>query len=404
LFRFYRVKCFFFGFFIFAGGYASAEQGVQFYEKAEIIQRINWEKEDDVLKYEFIIEKKEGDTFTQVFDGSTEETELEISLPPGEYRYRVLVYDLLGRQRPAPEWSRLIVLPALQPEITSVNPPFIDISSLNTTITLGGKNLVQDAEVYFTPAEGGGESLADFLLQSTPLSKDNYHVDNSETIARLELNDIPFEKGFYDIIIKNPGGLFTVWRNYRITDGKEDVFESESDAKFEITTGAAYTMLIPISGSFNEFTGNKASPTGVSARFGMNTKNKPYGIFGAELAVFWHYLVSGADSPVMSGHFADIQLNILYQIRILNQRAAVSARIGGGLSYFFDLRFSEAFANEFIVNERSLIPVGSLSLSFSWFLTRHLFLDICAEYTRIFSTDEHQPAYIRPALCLGFRL
>jgi hypothetical protein len=378
-----------------------AEQGIKFYEKTEIIQYISWEKEDDVLKYELMIEKSGGGGFTQVFDKSTEETTVETLLPPGEYRYRVLVYDLLGRLRPAPEWSRLTVLPALQPEIISISPPFIDLTDFNMALNLNGNNLTPDAEVYFIPAESGDKSTPDVLSKAVPLGKDNYHANGDAKSARLKLADSSLVKGFYDIIIKNPGGLFTVWRNYEVIDGVEYVSEIRAAAKFEVSTGAAYALLIPVSGSFNDLIRSETSPAGISARLGINTKPKIYGIFGIELAAYWHYLATAQDSPIVSGNFTDAQINILYQIRILNQKIGVSARIGGGLAYFGGLQFSEAYSDEFRVNE-SLLPIGAFSVSFSWFFYKTFFLDLGIEYAHVFSFDES--TYIRPLIFFGLSL
>jgi hypothetical protein len=396
--RLHYVNSFFFAFFLFTADYIFAEQGIQFYEKTEIIQRINWEKEDDVLKYELIIEKNGGGSFTRFLDNTTEENGVEISLPPGEYRYRVLVYDLLGRQSPAPEWSRLNVLPALKPEIISISPQFIDLADSNTTINLSGNNFSPNAEVYFIPAESGDKSQRDVLSQAVPVDKADYSA--MDTSAQLKLAGLPLVKGFYDIVIKNPGGLFSVWRNYKITDGVEYITEKKPAAHFQISTGAAYTMLIPVSGSFNDSIKGNISPAGASARFGINRPLKSYGIFGIELAAYWHSLTASQNSPIISGNFTDVQINILYQIKMLNQRIGINARIGGGLAYFFDLQFSEVYSDEFQINE-SLMPIGAASLSVSWFFYKTFFVDIGVEYVHIFSSDGSMPAYIRPLICFG---
>jgi hypothetical protein len=406
--QFYQKSVFLFLFF-FTVICSFAEQGVQFYEKAEIIQRISWEKEDDVLKYELTIEKKEGDGFIPAFSVSGEETSVEFSLAPGEYRYRVLVYDMLGRLRPIPEWSQLTVFPALQPEIASINPPVLNVSGSDTFIEVRGENLSQNAEVYVTAAETGNESLEYLLSRSSSLDKKSYRIDSSETSIRLELSDIPLEKGFYDIVIRNPGGLSAVWRNYNVVDGTEPVISAggnravKSMAGVETTTGAAYALLIPAQRSLEGFTGQNFLPIGLSARAGVNIWGK-YGAFGFELAAYWHDLKGRSDpyTAIIDGHFTNIQMSILYQIRVLDQKLGISAKVGGGISYFFDLQFSEAYSNEYRPNE-SLKPIGACSLSFSLFLSRRFSIDAAAEYIYIFSTEE-MISYIRPLVCFSFHL
>jgi hypothetical protein len=409
LFRFYRISSFFFSLLLSAAGFVFAEQGVKFYEKKEIIQRINWEQEDDVLKYQLVIEKKDNaggeNSFTQVFDGNTEETSVEISLPPGEYRYRVLVYDLLGRQSPVPEWSRLTVFPALKPEITSVNPKSAALSGTSMTINLKGKNLLPDSEIFFLPAESGAESLEDILSQSILLGKNNYRVDNDSAGVQLNLDGFPLEKGFYDIVIKNPGGLFTVWRNYQIVDETISAQQDEKGVrKFAFTTTEGYAPLIPVYGLFNDIIiGDSILPAGVVSRLGVNLENSPKQIFGVELAAYWHYLKPIQDSAIISGNLINIQINLLYQIKIINQRVGITARVGGGMVYFFGLQFPGSYSNDFKVNE-SLIPMGDISLTVSYFFSKIFFLEFGVEYAHIFSADDRQPAYIRPLVCFGFNL
>ncbi|MDR2803065.1 MAG: hypothetical protein LBB22_02100 [Treponema sp.] len=395
--RFYVKLGIFFLLVLFWQPVIFAEESVQFFEKMEIVQIINWDAEKDVLKYEFVIQKKDetGSGYTTVSDFSTEKTTVELSLTPGEYRYRVIVYDLLGRMRPAPEWSRLTVFPALQPEIVSVNPPHIDISNFSgdVEIELTGENLVEKAEVYFTPAEAGLRAILLDEALYTPNS------DGKSAVLKLKY---PLETGFYDIVIKNPGGLSTAWRNYKITDGSEIPVQSKPSIKIVVAGG--YTVLIPLVGALNNIIKEPIYPLGFTARLGANKNIEPYGIFGLETALFWHFLGGINDLSVKSGNLMDVHIGLLYQIKLFNEKAALNFRIGGGLSYIAGIQFSESITSQFSANDTVLSTIAG-SLSFSWFFYRTLFIDLGFEYKQLFSiNDDPQPAYIRPSICFGSRL
>jgi hypothetical protein len=367
-----------------------AAPDIQYFEKSGIVQRISWEAGEDVLKYELVIEKRNeapfAENFTPVLSLDTVEISTELSLSPGEYRYRIVVYDLLGRMRPLPEWARLTVLPALRPEIVSIEPSAIMVygGSTSETLSITGRNLVSDAEVYFTFA---GE-------ESQPLDKNRYTPNGNGNSAKLRLNGLPLKEGFYDIVIRNPGGISTSWHNFRVIDSPKKV------RPLDISFAEAYNPLFPSYGLLNEYMGQNVFPAGASIRFGINSKNRSYGVFGIELQTFWHYFF-GTDTVLITGHFFNAQINLLYQKRILRQKAAFNIRAGGGLAYYLDLQIKTS-NDLFSVGNESLLPMAAASLSFTWFFHEPFFLEFGSEFVHIFSAERPQSAYIRPSLCLGF--
>jgi hypothetical protein len=386
------IRCvFFLHLLLTAAGSIHANPDIQYFEKSGIVQRINWEAGEDVLKYELVIEERneatDADGFTPVLSLATDETNAELSLVPGEYRYRVVVYDLLGRMRPPPEWARLTVIPALKPEIVSVEPSVVMVygGSTGETLSITGRNFVPDAEVYFV-SEGGESTL--------PLDKDRYTPAGNGNSAKLRLDGLPLKEGFYDIVIKNPGGIDASWRNFRVIDSPKKV------RPLDISFAEAYNPLFPSYGLLNEYMGQDMFPAGASLRFGINSKNRSFGVFGIELQTFWHYFF-GTDTVLITGHFFNAQINLLYQKRILRQKAAFNLRVGGGLAYYLNLQIKTS-NNLFLVGNASLLPMAAASLSFTWFFHEPFFLEFGSEFIHVFSAERPQSAYIRPSLCIGF--
>jgi hypothetical protein len=404
-----RKKVFFFSVFLLTAGTLytqQAERVIQFFEKNDILQRISWPPEDDVLKYQLVIEKKDEtastETFTQSVDITTEETSVELSLEAGEYRYRVIVYDLLRRRRPLPDWSRLKVLEALQPEISAVNPPSIDINDniANITLNFKGHNFTYSAEVSFLYVGGGAERLGEVVSAG----EDNYRPSPDGNNAALNLDGIPLTEGAYDIVIKNPGGLSAVWRNFIVTNGADpSLSKSPKYTLFEMITSVGYPILFPISGRFNELLGNSMFPAGVTARLGGKMREKRFGAFGLEAAAYWHYMTASKDTPLESGYFFTALLNLLYQKKIFKQKAAVNARLAGGFSYFYDIKFNENSSFNKLTGNDTIVPTLVFSLSCSWFFYKDTFADFAVEYVSVFPYDEIAVSYVRPLICIGFQ-
>ncbi|MDR3355678.1 MAG: hypothetical protein LBO04_00610 [Spirochaetaceae bacterium] len=370
-----------------------ADPNILYFEKSGIVQRISWDAVEDVFQYEFVIEKKdegaEADGFTPLLSVVTGETSAELSLAPGEYRYRVVVYDLLGRMRPPPDWARLTVIPALQPKIFSVDPPVVGLSGgrVHATLRVTGGNLVPGAEVCLKPADGGEPLFLD---------GDGYVPGANGNSAELRFDGLPLKEGFYDIVITNPGGISDSWHNFSVA------VAPKKTKPFDITFAEAYTPLFSSYGLINEYLGQSVFPAGASLRFGMAGKNKRYGVFGVEAQFFWHYFYSEY-TILISGQLFNAQLNLLYQKLILRRKAAFNVRAGGGFAYYMNLQIKTD--NDLLsLGSETLLPMAAGSVSFSWFFRDLFFLELGCEFIHIFSVEKPQPAYFRPQLCFGFRL
>jgi len=76
------------------------------------VQKISWKGDEYTRKYEVVIERIEGKKNSVVLREFTEKANLEISLPPGNYRYRIIPYDYLNQIGEPSEWVTLEIKPA----------------------------------------------------------------------------------------------------------------------------------------------------------------------------------------------------------------------------------------------------------------------------------------------------
>jgi len=72
--------------------------------------RITWTRDDYALRYEVLIEKEENDKYSPVLREFTEEAYVFISLPPGNYRLRVIPYDFRDVPGRGTGWKNFKVL------------------------------------------------------------------------------------------------------------------------------------------------------------------------------------------------------------------------------------------------------------------------------------------------------
>lgn len=76
------------------------------------VQQLAWIGDEYTLKYEVVIEKKEDKGYRVFMREFTELPRLLISVPPGNYRYRIIPYDFLEQPGEASAWVNIDIKPA----------------------------------------------------------------------------------------------------------------------------------------------------------------------------------------------------------------------------------------------------------------------------------------------------
>jgi len=130
-----------------------------YYKKddGDIYQRLVWQADKNVLRYEVVIEQFTEETeegFIEIQREFTKDSFLEISLSPGIYRYRVIPYDFLNRPGIGSEWAALEILLAQEPELLEFSPRVFYIDGDSPwVITVLGRDISGDAEIYLRNQE-----------------------------------------------------------------------------------------------------------------------------------------------------------------------------------------------------------------------------------------------------------
>ena len=296
--------------------YLTAQESGYFVDYSEseprFFQRIVWELEEHALEYEVLILVLDSSGYNEYLREITEKRYIEVSLPPGNYRYGITPYDILGRKGDVSEWREFVVFQAFQPVIDRYIPNvfFLD-QRVNRILDISGENFFEQSEIYLR-------------AEDTFLFPYNVEILSSGR-ARLYFNDETLETGTYDLYIKNPGGLDFSKEGFLVG------YRKPVDIFFKIN----WLPILPVSGYMYDVFGLKLKPAGLGFNIEFISSKRSTFNGGVELgfSLFFidpAHLFTGAP-------FTDININIALQKRLMRGMAAVTFRFGfggGGLGEF----------------------------------------------------------------------
>ena len=167
-------------------------------ETPRFIQRLTWSGGTYALHCQVIIQKEEGGEYIGYMDNITTGLYLELSLPPGNYRFRVIPYDILGKPTEGTQWVEFKVYNALKPEIYQPEEELEYYNNVQgSNFEFNGRNFEPDAKVYFVNSKGE-QIVPSEIIRSEDGSSLRVVFDKNQLVD-----------GEYEVFIVNPGGLET---------------------------------------------------------------------------------------------------------------------------------------------------------------------------------------------------
>jgi hypothetical protein len=324
----------------------------------------------------------------------TAEPFIEVSLSPGKYRYKVLVYDLLGRVDHEMDWSLLDVIRAMPPALTRLNPEsFLLDKEDQGEIILSGRNLIAESDVFLVPLDDGKDGII------RPLA---WLPDPSGERARVVLDKKNLPPGRYAVHVRNPGNL----------EVSLDTLKVAYYRLLDVNLMAGYVPIVPLYGHLFSYMDGEVYPLGALARLSINPLARRNIAFELEpfLYTAWPYKFPGAGSSGNTLLLTGVKAYGLYRAPFANDRMVFNLRFGGGFFYMYgkystNLGYS---GNETMVFS-NLIPVVSAGISFQFRITESLFMEAGASFTHGIQMGEEEAAdvvpgygYIDPVLGIGW--
>jgi len=239
------------------------------------VRHLVWVGDEYTSKYEVVIERSEGKAYRAHMREFTKEPAIQVSLPPGNYRYRIISYDYLEQPGGTSEWVSLEIKPA----------PVV-------------------------PVEVQTEADGSYIIRSP--------------------GDKPIIPGVNEIVIKNPAELGT-------DNGVLVVDEQTGGAPpkpFSFYISGAWSPLFFLYGRMQEIFGNDLYTSGASLRFGvLYNKLNWWFIPGLEFSSSWYALDNAQGSEGISIQTGVTGFNLVAHKRFFNQKMAATIRAGGALAY-----------------------------------------------------------------------
>jgi hypothetical protein len=348
----------------------------------KIRQRIVWTRANAYF-YEIEIEKiGPGAVWALEQKERTEQIFLEVSLPPGMYRYRILNYNVLGRVGAVSEWTGIRVFIAKQPAAKAYSPAgyFIDSLTGEFTLTITGHDLVEEAQVYMISKKLETNSIQ-------PSSIKYSAGENSITAAFPAENMV---LGAYAIVITNPGGLTQTLEGFSVGFSRP----------LDITVSLGYAPIFPLHGYLFDTYDSVIYPLSFYGRIGVVPVKRLWGWIGFELNPFHADLKTKNSAYHLTGRLVSLETNVLFQKWMRDYTLALNLRFGGGIIFLSNIQFNNKDNSQSEDVSATLISLNA-GASIQWSVWESLFIEAGVEYIQAVSSQTPRPGFVRTAITFG---
>jgi hypothetical protein len=366
------------------GGEQSYTPEYRIDEDGKIIQTLTWNR-SNAYYYEVEIQRRnEAKEWEAYAKERTEEIFLDVSLPPGMYRYRILSYNVLGRVAAASSWTGVRIYPAREPVVESFSPAAFHVDSHQEefTLILEGCDLMDEAVMYIIAKTEKAKPIEPLSIQH---SEDGAFLSAVFSARGLTLGD-------YDIVITNPGGLRTVKEGFAVS------FEKPVDLPFSL----GYAPFLPLYGSlFTEYD-SFFYPLGFYGRFSVLPFKRLWGNIGGELHVRFADITTEDGRFTLNGQLLLATVSALYQRRFMDYTMALNFRLGGGIAPVINMQFEH---NDGSNSEKQTALYVSLAagISWQWYVWRGFFIEAGLDYVQLIARSGTPPGFVQASAGLGWK-
>ncbi|MBQ9238122.1 MAG: hypothetical protein IJ191_02225 [Treponema sp.] len=384
----------------YATGERSAEDRWQYLEWDEA-------EPDYVSTYEIVVERYITRTRTEEVarlhtTDNTPRVQIQPLLVPGNYRYKVISYDLLGLSGVESDWAPFVIYRAYQPEIhrtvTATQTQELYLEDENTgTFVIEGRNLFElqkdERDVMFTDYQLVNEHSGRIVPVAQVLSHDD---DNAR--VQLSFNRERLSKGEWHVVAVDASGLKSAPdENSRIT--------VRLRKWLDVNISLGYAPPFTVFESIDNF-GLPLSPVGLLARVTFFPLKYYWGYLGIGVNAHYAYMMGGTarrDGNRLRGHLMETYCNIAYQLPLLKRRARFEAHAGIGFLFLYNYTF--AFGNTYTSTSfnaaRFSFDIGG---AFQWYFTSRLYGEFNVDFVFAPKSGDIQFGMIIPSISIGWQL
>lgn len=371
-----------FGTFSFAQTYYVTED-----EKGNqtLFQTFSWEKDDNVFKYEFIMEHLVRGKYVEIEHKELQENSIDLSLVSGTYRYKLLAYNYLGFLEVETEWIPVEIVKAYQPKIYDVSPGTIFLEEEQDGIyTVTGSELSSTTEYSFSK----NMKNQDGRIKAEIIEFDDKHKNKAKIKFDPEILDV----GKWTLVAKNIGGL---------RDFKQDVIIKWKKAvDLDVSAGYAPVFFIASPEIKNYFSTQQMWFV-PEVRVNFFPMKKRYGYFGVGFSGCFSGLNYDAGTYDLKSLFFTGNLDFVYQRYFKEKKFCIDLHAGVGVVGFTGLHFE--FPHNIESDSLTSINVsGNVGVAFDYYILKRLYVELGCDFTYAFMKDMNL-MFIQPQASVGWQ-
>ena len=338
-------------------------------------QYLEWEEENPefVLYYKVVIEQfstkakayKEINTLTT--EDNVTRVQIRPYLQPGNYRFKVITYNLIGTEGVESDWSSFTIYKAFEPEVNNVT---FAVNKTNTlyfeeindgVLNISGRNLFDLKEnefdisfsEYFIERKGRNKHTGlDFSILE-------FDDKNRHLKVQFDLQDL--EVGNFYFVARDASGLESE------RSGKNE-FTVKYKKRFDLDVTLGYALpIVLFDNTVKEFFGTNIFPLSINANVTFIAMKTRLGYFGVALDGLYTRMNADLDYHTLSGNLFCAHLDFVYQkpIRVKvaggnkTKHIMTLVAMGGiGITDFADFKYT--YLNGYVTE-----PLNSINLSFN---------------------------------------
>jgi hypothetical protein len=363
-------------------------------ERDQFVQRLTWDNDPNVFKYEVLIERESGGIIERRI---TTDNYIEVSLPPGRYTYTVNVYNLLDIIEYRMSAVSFEVQEALQPVVTKWTPSVFNLADGNSEVTFSGTNLLNGAQILLVKNGPKGERVVTAEV----------FASSDGTSARVRLPLAEIEKGKWTVYITNPGGLKAVIPGFTVKSG----------GQINIDVSARYRPVMPVRSKDEHLFGLDFLGAN-SFLFDMILVNPFYqgaGLklawlpirtdrlnFGFALEPYWTDLATEINYAYISPYMVGASASFLLESLSLNNHLALRFSIGGGILTLRDFYIISYETGNNTGVDILIVPFLDTGLSIKISPFKSFFVEFGISWNITPPFDNPQLQYLSPQAGIGY--
>lgn len=336
-------------------------------DSQKYIQRIEWEGDENAWQYG--IEIISEDASVEPLTLTTEATFVTFTLPPGNYKYRISVYDLFGHIAVQSKWCVFTITKAVQPIIGDMEENITVKKSNKVEIPVQLENVSDASKIVMINSETNEEVVAEFEVET---DKDT----GINIVDKLIVPKLP--EGNWTVKVTNPGGKSIVSDNININLKKKDY--DFKNINFQLQGG--YPFLFGNSDVLSFL--DSLVKFNLGGRFSIAPINFGRNYFGFDVFYNFDNIDYQNEILTIAVNLHTVQFSVLYQFELWKEHLYFDTRLGMGFT-FMDLFSSGGHGDDF--EKGYIYPAVNGSLAFMYRPVRYMNIELGAQAIALLTPD-----------------